>query len=136
MKKWRKNSLNESYLPECLYRRVFVIVRATVLRVLSKIFQIDGRVDATQQDLQLLLVEHAKSELSAISRDEDTEDIPKPLPVYHFRQPLEEGIALRLDLPGQLIVRHKVNVSQPVLPRYGDVAAILDQIYGFGNPEV
>ena len=85
--------------------------------------------------MQLLLVEHAKSELSAFFRGRDTEDTPKPLLVYRFRQPLEEGVALRLDLPGQLIVRHKINVSQSVLSRYRNVAAILDEIYAFGNPE-
>ena len=42
VRKRRKSSLNESCLPECLYRRLFVTVKATVLCVFSKIFQIDG----------------------------------------------------------------------------------------------
>lgn len=46
-------------LPERLNDRMFVIVEPTVVGIPPEIVEIDGRVDASNEDLDFLLVEHS-----------------------------------------------------------------------------
>ena len=58
--------------------------------------------------------------------------LPKPLLINHLRQPFKERITLLLDLLAQTIMRHEVNVGQPIFFGDGDVAPVGNEVYSFG----
>lgn len=75
------SNMNKTHTPKRLYNLVIIVVQSSVIRVPSKIVEVDGRVDTANEDLHLLLVKHAK-----------------PFLIDHFRETLEERRALLLDL--------------------------------------
>ena len=58
--------------------------------------------------------------------------VPKPFLINHLRQPLKERITLLLNLLAQTIMRHEVNVREPIFLSDGDIAPVGNEVYSFG----
>ncbi len=108
-----------------------VIVQPAILRIFPQVVEIDWRVHASKQNLELLLVEHPAG------RDRNRQHFfiqcecskrspPQPLRVDDLRQALKERIALLLDLLRESVVCDEVYVLQPILACHRNITPVRD----------
>jgi hypothetical protein len=99
--------------------------------VLPQICEVNGRVDAPEQDLDLLLIEHTiplHRQHSPMRGEKELKYIPEPSSVNHFQKTLEERLALKFDLLTEAVVRYQLHVLQPILSGDSYVASIRNEV--------
>jgi hypothetical protein len=104
--------------------------------MLPQILKINWRVHTSEQDLDLLLVEHATNTgIRSTYRYQKYRYPPKPFSIYQLQKTLEERLALQLYLFTEAVMRYQLDILQTILLGDGFVAPVGNEVKSFGDSE-